>query len=49
VLKDISPQSRPELSNFNWEDPFLLETQLNDDERMIRDSANAYAQAKLQP
>ncbi|MEP3296517.1 MAG: acyl-CoA dehydrogenase [Pseudoruegeria sp.] len=47
--KDISPQSRPELSGFNWEDPFLIETQLNEDERMIRDSANAYAQEKLQP
>ncbi|MEP2532389.1 acyl-CoA dehydrogenase [Shimia sp.] len=47
--KDISPQSRPELSNFNWEDPFLIEPQLSEDERMIRDSANAYAQERLQP
>ena len=29
---------------FNWEDPFLLEDQLTDDERMIRDTARAYAQ-----
>ena len=42
MLKDISPQSRPELSNFNWEDLFLLETQLKVDESMILDSANAY-------
>ena len=34
--------------NFNWKDPFLLETQLNKDGRLIRDSANAYAQGKLQ-
>lgn len=49
MSKDLSPQSRPDLSSFNWEDPFLIETQLEDDERMIRDSAHAYAQEKLQP
>ncbi len=27
----------------NWEDPFLLDEQLTDDERMIRDAARAYA------
>lgn len=46
--KDISPQSRPELATFNWEDAFLLEQQLEEDERMIRDSARSYAQEKLQ-
>ncbi|ALA17373.1 MULTISPECIES: acyl-CoA dehydrogenase [Chelatococcus] len=34
---------------FNWADPFLLDDQLTDDERMIRDTARAYAQEKLQP
>ena len=34
---------------FNWADPFLLDLQLNEDERMIRDAAQAYAQEKLQP
>jgi len=34
---------------FNWEDPFDLETQLDDDERMIRDTAHAFAQSELQP
>ncbi|MBD2841220.1 acyl-CoA dehydrogenase [Erythrobacter rubeus] len=34
---------------FNWEDPFDLETQLTEDERMIRDTANAFAQSELQP
>jgi glutaryl-CoA dehydrogenase len=34
---------------FTWDDPFLLDEQLTDDERMIRDSARAYAQDKLQP
>jgi len=34
---------------FTWDDPFLLDEQLTDDERMIRDTARAYAQDKLQP
>jgi glutaryl-CoA dehydrogenase len=32
---------------FSWEDPFLLEDQLTEDERMIRDSAAAFAAEKL--
>jgi len=34
---------------FDWEDPFLLEDQLTEDERLIRDTARAYAQDKLLP
>jgi glutaryl-CoA dehydrogenase len=34
---------------FNWEDPLLLDEQLTDEERMVRDSARAYAQDKLMP
>ena len=34
---------------FDWADPFLLEEQLSDDERMIRDTARAYADDKLAP
>jgi len=34
---------------FNWEDPFDLETQLTEDERMVRDAANGFAQSVLQP
>jgi len=37
------------LLRFDWADPFLLDEQLSDDERMIRDSARAYAQEKLAP
>jgi glutaryl-CoA dehydrogenase len=33
----------------NWQDPFLLEQQLNDEQRMVRDTARQYAQDKLQP
>ncbi|MGE3335358.1 MAG: acyl-CoA dehydrogenase [Rhodospirillaceae bacterium] len=38
----------PDLSKFTWDDAFLLEDQLTDDERMIRDSARSYAQKSLQ-
>ncbi len=34
---------------FNWEDPFLLEQQLTEEERQLRDTARSYAQAKLAP
>jgi glutaryl-CoA dehydrogenase len=36
-------------SQFQWEDPFLFEDQLTEDERMIRDTARDYAQEKLAP
>lgn len=34
--------------SFNWEDPLLLDKQLDEDERMVRDAARAYAQEKLE-
>ncbi len=34
---------------FDWADPFMLEDQLTEDERMIRDAARAYAEDKLLP
>ncbi|MBI3885692.1 MAG: acyl-CoA dehydrogenase [Opitutae bacterium] len=34
---------------FRWEDPFLLEEQLSEEERMVRDSARNYCQGKLMP
>ncbi|KAK0330542.1 hypothetical protein LTR94_032434, partial [Friedmanniomyces endolithicus] len=34
---------------FDWADPFLLDDQLTDDERMIRDTARAYAEDRLAP
>ncbi|HEY0123194.1 MAG TPA: acyl-CoA dehydrogenase [Rhizobium sp.] len=34
---------------FDWADPFRLVEQLNDDERMVLDTAHAYAQEKLAP
>ncbi|MDR6873715.1 glutaryl-CoA dehydrogenase [Bosea sp. BE125] len=37
------------LAEFTWDDAFLLDEQLNEDERLIRDTARSYAQEKLQP
>jgi glutaryl-CoA dehydrogenase len=34
---------------FQWDDPLLLEQQLTEEERMVRDTAHAYAQEKLLP
>ncbi len=34
---------------FQWDDPLLLEDQLTDEERMVRDAARAYCQDKLMP
>lgn len=47
-----TPPSTPKSANmapFNWEDPFDLESQLTEEERMIRDAAHAFAQSELQP
>ena len=35
--------------SFNWQAPFLMEAQLNEEERMVRDTAKQYAQEKLLP
>ncbi len=37
------------MTPFQWDDPFFLEDQLTEDERMIRDTAAAFAQDELQP
>ena len=39
----------PKILPFDWADPFDLEDQLSDEERMVRDTAHDYAQEKLQP
>lgn len=36
-------------ASFNWDDPLLLEQQLKEEERQIRDAAHAYCQQSLQP
>ncbi len=37
------------MSKLNYEDPLLLDTQLTEEERMVRDSTRAYARGKLMP
>lgn len=37
------------MMKFDWADPFFLEDQLTEEERLIRDTAASYAQARLQP
>ena len=41
--------SKPAKTAFDWSDPFFLDEQLGEDERMVRDSARAYAEHKLLP
>ena len=45
----LKTKDAPDLLSFDWADPFMLEDQLSDDERLTRDSARAFAQEKLQP
>jgi len=53
AAKAESPMSKsnPEASwaSFSWEDPFRLEQQLTDDERLVMDTARQYAQERLAP
>jgi glutaryl-CoA dehydrogenase len=36
-------------AKFNWQDPFNLDDQLSDEERLVRDTAASYAQEHLAP
>ena len=42
----VTTTARPQ---FQWEDPLLLDEQLSEDERMVRDAAHDYCQEKLMP
>jgi len=42
----VAPKAK---ARFAWEDPLLLSDQLTEEERMVRDTAHAYAQEKLVP
>jgi glutaryl-CoA dehydrogenase len=41
--------SEAKIARFDWADPFALEAQLSDEERLVRDTAEGYAQEKLLP
>lgn len=45
----LKAKDAPDLGRFDWQDPFRMEDQLTEEERMLRDAARAYAQEKLQP
>ena len=45
----LRAKDAPDLAGFDWSDPLRFNDQLTEDERMIADSAHAYAQEKLQP
>ena len=41
--------AEPAILPFDWQDPFDLNAQLTDEERLVRDTAEGYAQEKLLP
>ncbi|MEM9349380.1 MAG: acyl-CoA dehydrogenase [Pseudomonadota bacterium] len=45
----ITAKDAPELAKFSWDDPFLLDAQLGEDERMLRDAAAKFAADELAP
>ena len=45
----LKPKDKPNLGRFTWDDPLHLNSQLTEDERMLRDAAHAFAQSELQP
>lgn len=46
---NISVASHDRMGSFAWNDPFLLDDQLSEDERMIRDTAAAFSADRLAP
>jgi glutaryl-CoA dehydrogenase len=48
-LTERAPCARASHTQFQWDDPFLLELQLTEEERLIRNTARQYAQENLLP
>jgi len=44
-----APENRRTKAEFKWDDPLLLDQQLTQEERMVRDAAHDYCQGKLAP
>ena len=42
-------KTKPRKNEFSWQDPLLLDAQLSEQERMVREAARDYAQSKLAP
>ena len=52
VHQPIEPETQhmaPAWPRFDWQDPLLLDAQLTDEERMIRDGARGFCNAELAP
>ncbi len=45
----LKAKDAPDMNSFDWQDPFYLESQLSEDERMLRDAAKEFSQTLLQP
>jgi glutaryl-CoA dehydrogenase len=45
----LTPSLKAELPKFKWDDPLLIEDMLTEEERMIRDTARAFADERLMP
>src|SRR5258708_6169026 len=48
-LKEKSKKQGKTKAEFSWQDPLLLDQQLTEEERMVRDAAHDYCQGKLAP
>ena len=44
-----APMKKAPKAQFKWDYPLLLDQQLTEDERMVREAAQAYCQSKLAP
>ena len=49
ATKAVDTATKAQKPEFSWEDPLLLEDQLSEEERMVRDAARDYCQDKLMP
>ena len=45
----VSPAAKRSTAVFKWEDPFLLDELLTDEERMVKESAHQFCQERLMP
>ena len=49
AMAEAPAPKTPSRPDFAWDDPLLIDDQLSEDERMVRDAARAYCQEKLLP
>ena len=49
IIAPVAAAGATKWPRFDWADPLLLDQQLSEDERMIRDSARAFCDAELMP